>query len=98
MNGIEIPKRLFFIWFGNEVPDFVNFSIENHRRANGDFQIVFIQRTTRQLEDILLNNASEREYDDDIVQSWKILHDRNSVYSPYVSHQKGIYGNDLRAI
>lgn len=42
MNGIEIPKRLFFIWFGNEVPDFVNFSIENHRRANGDFQIVFI--------------------------------------------------------
>lgn len=52
----------------------------------------------KQLEDILLNNSPKREYDDDIVQSWKILHDPKSVYSPYVSHQKSIYGNDLRAI
>jgi hypothetical protein len=42
MNTIEIPKRLFFIWFGNQIPDFVRFSIENHKIINKNFQIVFI--------------------------------------------------------
>lgn len=45
MNDIEIPKRLFFIWFGDGIPDFVNFSIENHQRVNRNFQVVLIQRT-----------------------------------------------------
>jgi hypothetical protein len=52
----------------------------------------------KQLEDVLLNNSPKREYDDDILQSWNILHDQKSVYSSYVSHQKSIYGDGLRAI
>ncbi len=98
MNSIDIPKRLFFIWFGDEIPDFVDFSIENHRKVNKNFQVVFIRRTIQQLENILLKNITENDYDTDIKKSWNVLHDEKSVYFPYVTHQKSIYGDKIRMI
>lgn len=98
MNTIEIPKRLFFIWFGNQIPDFVRFSIENYKIINKNFKIVFIQRNIKQLEDIILRNNIQNEYDVDIKKSWDILHDEKSVYNQYVIHQKNVYGDTIRVI
>lgn len=40
-----IPKQLFFIWFGDEIPKFVNFSINSFREMNPDFKVDLIYYT-----------------------------------------------------
>lgn len=66
MSTIEIPKRLFFIWFGNEIPDFVNFAIDSHSTVNRGFDIQFVHRTVAELEDIVCAGNAAREFDHDI--------------------------------
>jgi mannosyltransferase OCH1-like enzyme len=37
-----IPKQLFFIWFGDNKPNYVDFSISKFKEVNPDFNIEFI--------------------------------------------------------
>ena len=41
-----IPKHLFFIWIGNNVPNYVNFSINSFKKFNPDFEIEFIHESS----------------------------------------------------
>lgn len=41
-NYDMIPKQLFFIWIGNDIPNFVNYSISNFKKVNPDFQVDLI--------------------------------------------------------
>ena len=34
-----IQKKLHFIWLGDNIPNYVNFAIENFRNVNKDFEI-----------------------------------------------------------
>ena len=45
-NDIMIPKHLFFIWIGNNVPNYVNFSINSFKKFNPDFEIEFIHESS----------------------------------------------------
>jgi mannosyltransferase OCH1-like enzyme len=45
-----IPKILHFIWFGNNIPSYVYFSINTFKRINPDFSIHFIHKTINELE------------------------------------------------
>ena len=58
----KIPKILHFIWFGY-MPNYVSFCIENFKKINPTFQINFVHRTPKQLENIYFENKIENEID-----------------------------------
>ena len=45
-----IPKQLFFIWFGDNQPDYVDFTIKNFQEVNPDFKIDLIKYSKNDLE------------------------------------------------
>ena len=45
-----IPKRLFFIWLGSELPDYGKFCIQNFKQVNPDFEIMLVNEID--MEDI----------------------------------------------
>lgn len=58
-----IPKQIFFIWLGNNKPDYVNFSINAFREVNPDFKIDLIEWSIEDIEnpkDELLIKAIKR--------------------------------------
>lgn len=54
-----IKKILHFIWFGNDIPSYVNFSIDNFSIINSDFKIHFLNYTINQIENIKINNIDD---------------------------------------
>jgi hypothetical protein len=55
-----IPKQLFFIWFGDTQPNYVNFSIDAFKRVNPDFKINFLRYTVGDIEN--KNKVSEFDH------------------------------------
>ena len=45
-----IPKQIFFLWFGNKKPNYVDFAVNSFKRINSDFKVDLINYTTEQLE------------------------------------------------
>lgn len=48
----QIPKRLFFIWLGNQVPSYASASMQAFQQVNPDFEIALLHYTDAQLEKI----------------------------------------------
>lgn len=65
----KIPKILHFIWFGDVIPEYVSFSIENFRKVNPDFEIDFVNRTLDEINDIKMNNVTKNKTDELILKS-----------------------------
>ena len=63
-----IPKRLFFIWIGNNVPPYVDFCINAFKKVNSDFEIEFVHENS-----INNDNSDFKEVSD-------ILKDKKSTY------------------
>jgi len=63
-----IPKRLFFIWIGKDIPQYVNFCINAFRKTNPDFEIEFVHENS-----INNDNLDFKEVSD-------ILKDKESIY------------------
>lgn len=47
-----IPKRLFFIWLGDEVPSYAQTSMSAFKKVNPDFDAIFLHYTIDQLQRI----------------------------------------------
>lgn len=43
-------KVILFLWFGDERPKYVNWTIENFRKMNPGWEIRFIEYSTRQIQ------------------------------------------------
>lgn len=56
-----IPKKIWFIWFGDNKPNYVDFAINAFREANPDFNIELIHKTIKDIED-----PSDKKYDKEI--------------------------------
>lgn len=96
---IQIPKRLFFIWFGNSQPKYVDFCIQNFKRVNLDFEIVFLRKTVKEIEEIWLKNVINDEYDEVIKRCSFDIINECGIYEDYIKNQKyNLYKKDLRFI
>ena len=60
MNDV-IPKNLFMVWLGDEVPDYATFSLAAYKQANPDFSAKLVHFTVKQLEDIYSGKTSCRD-------------------------------------
>jgi hypothetical protein len=75
-----IPKQLFFIWFGDTQPNYVNFSIDAFKEVNPDFKINFLRYTVSDIEN-LTNSNCIKKFDMDVYEVIQyILNDRNDIY------------------
>ena len=82
MDEIKIPKQLFFIWLGDNKPNYVDFSIDSFKRKNPDFKINFINYTINDIENI--NKIHKSVYDIDVSNCIEyILDKKNNIYSYY---------------
>ena len=54
-----IPKILHFIWFGNTIPKYVNFSINMFKCINPTYNIHFIHKTIYELEHMHINSIDD---------------------------------------
>ena len=43
-------KRLFLIWFGDNIPDFVEWTVNNYKIVNPSWNVIFIHYSRKQLE------------------------------------------------
>lgn len=51
MNHNILSKNIFLIWFGDAIPSYVDFVIEQYKKLNKDFNIQFIHYTKSQILD-----------------------------------------------
>lgn len=58
MNDSTIPKRLFMVWLGDNVPSYVQFSMNAYKEANPDFDIQLVHFTMQQIEDAYYGKTS----------------------------------------
>ena len=47
-----IPKNLFFIWLGDNKPDYVDYAINAFKEVNPDFQVDLIEYSVEEIENI----------------------------------------------
>jgi mannosyltransferase OCH1-like enzyme len=47
-----IQKKLFMIWFGDNIPDFAKFSLDTFQQVNPDFKCEIVHRKIKEIEDI----------------------------------------------
>lgn len=69
-----IPKHIFFIWIGPQLPAQAQYSIEAFRKANPDFTI-----DVRHIQDVV------RSSDPDVIECSKLINDNQSKYSKIFS-------------
>ena len=72
-----IPKNLFFVWFGNEIPKYVFNVINTFKFVNPDFDVKFIHKTVDQIENIYYKNIIKDEYDK--ILTWHVKHSYNRI-------------------
>jgi mannosyltransferase OCH1-like enzyme len=94
-----IPKRLFFVWFGNRIPKYAEFSLESFRKVNPDFEIVGVFRSVREIEEISAADLdSISRYDAAIRTCIDALLGQNGFYEEYIRNQRNVYGRNLRFV
>lgn len=101
MNDI-IPKNIFMIWLGDNVPDYVKFSADAYAKANPAFNVQLIHFTLMQLEDIYRKENT--------VGIEQVLHKsmqvvlqksnlpKDNIYVKLLAHQKQLYGSSVRFV
>jgi mannosyltransferase OCH1-like enzyme len=58
-----IPKKIFFIWLGNNIPLYIKYVINEYKKINPDFSINFIHYNINQIENIFYNKDIYNIYD-----------------------------------
>jgi mannosyltransferase OCH1-like enzyme len=71
-----IPKQLFFIWFGDNKPNYVDFSISKFKEVNPDFKINFLRYTINQIDNLSINNL-KNEFDVDVYNCIQYILNKN---------------------
>ena len=82
-----IPKNLFFIWFGDEEPDYVKFAINTFEEVNPSFKINFLRYTVSQIE----NKEKVSKFDKDVYKCLDYIVNRkykNNKYTYYIKYYK----------
>ena len=79
-----IPKQLFFIWVGNDVPNYANFCVDTFKKVNPDFKINFLKYTIDDIEN--LDDRNVTEYDEDVKRCIKYVNKRNISYTNIIKH------------
>ena len=51
-----IPKNLFFLWFGDNIPDNADWVMESFKEVNPDFHVEFIHYTKKDIENYSSKN------------------------------------------
>lgn len=92
-----IPKRIFQIWLGNNIPSYAFFSNNAYKKINQDFEVIFLSLTIKDLFDIF-NNKTVCQYDNIIKTSIDCILNKNDKYKTFVDVQTKIYGKNIRAI
>lgn len=100
---ITIPKHLFFIWLGDQIPLYVTFSIEEYKKLNPSFEITFIKYKISEIEKIYNSKKIQNEYDQLILNAINeiILHKdtyKQTFYRKLIDGQYLYYHNRLRFI
>ena len=93
-----IPKQLFQIWIGDNIPKYAIFSNLAYKKLNKDFEIIFLHLTTKDLFDIYINGHSICQYDNEIKTSIDCILDKNDKYTDFVKIQTNVYGKNIRVI
>ena len=75
-----IPKQLFFIWFGDNKPDYIDYSIKSFKDMNNDFNVDFIHYT---MDDVLHCDDSVLKYCKDL-----IFQTKNGIRNKYFDYIK----------
>ena len=84
-----IPKNIFFIWFGNTVPNYFTKSITVFSSVNSSFNVQFIHRTHDELDKIY-HHELKNEYDDAICQIMADIDNVCGFYKESIVHYKNL--------
>jgi hypothetical protein len=79
-----IPKQLFFIWFGDTQPNYVNFSINAFKEVNPDFKINFLRYTINDLN----NKNIVSEFDNTVYDCINYIYNLNDKYIDTIKRYK----------
>lgn len=85
-----IPKIIHFIWIGNYIPAYVNYSINMFQHVNPNFTIHFVTKTIKELE-LLIDSHNILSIDDDLLYKCAIgILNNNISYINIINHCKKI--------
>ena len=94
---LKIPKNIFFIWLGNNIPSYALYAVQAFKQANNNFHIQLVHKTINEIENVNVSDI----IDQCLLDSINIIFNKYKIpkqYKEYVNNQKKIYGNDIRFI
>ncbi len=77
-----IPKQLFFIWFGNNQPKYIDYSINSFKKVNPDFKVDLIRYT---IKDVINCDDSTLKYCRDLI--FKTKKGIKNKYFDFINHR-----------
>ena len=89
-----IPKQLFFIWLGDNKPNYVDFAVNTFKDVNPDFKVNLIEYSVNDIENI--DKISKSEYDSDVSRVMQYILDKNS--TKYKYHRNQFYNKHRKFI
>lgn len=72
-----IDKNIFIVWLGNNVPLYVNNVINTFKSVNPDFNVIFIHKDVKTIENIFYNGEYHDEYEKLMI--WHTKHAFNRI-------------------
>ena len=82
-----IPKKIFFLWFGDNKPTYVNYAIDVFKTVNPDFKIDLIQYDIDTINNIE-NQKVKNKYDECLITAINSVLEKNTKYESYISFVK----------
>ena len=98
----SIPKNIFMIWLGDNVPDYAKFSADAYAKANPAFNVQLIHFTLMQLEDIY-SKENTVGIEQVLHKSMQVVLQKSNLpkdnmYVKLLAHQKQLYGSSVRFV
>lgn len=93
----NIPKIIYLIWLGNNLPMYLNNVLKLYKDINPSFDVKFLHFS---INDILhaYNNVNTSIYSNQLRQSISFLLNIDNKYNSFILEQKRVYGKNIRAI
>lgn len=97
MSTKMIPKYIYLIWLGDNLPIYISNVIQLYKKLNSKFTVIFIHFTINNIYNIYLNTYTV-QYSTQLKKSINYILNIENKYKNFILEQKQIYGKNIRAI
>lgn len=97
VNNLHIPKKLYLIWLGDNIPSYAYFSLNAYRYANQDFLVQLISFSINQIK-VIYNGHIINSIEQVLYNAIDVMLKDSKQYLSLLQKQLAFYGKSILAL